>query len=272
MLLDAHFHPLSITNSASNSIDNYVHLKSLTRGVGASASPQEWEELRQWSCRSKQPFILGLHPWWAEVLAIDPQGEAKFKSYLNFLDKGLHSLPYPCALGEIGFDKVHSKQPNFAWQSKLFTAQYRLAQKYSLPIVIHCVKSYGYLFDALSELSRQFKEPQPQGLIHAFWGAPQLALRLIKLNFYISLNSKLLVKVATSTADSEKQKLMALAKVIPLEKLLLESDAPWGVPSSDSLIELSHFLAPYWSVSAKQLQEICHSNLYLFYNLPKDSQ
>lgn len=273
LLLDAHFHPLSLANSTPNSTnDCATHLNSIIKGVGASACPQEWETLRKWSCRYKQPFILGLHPWLAEVLATDPQGETKLKSYLSSLDQKLRSFPYPCAVGEIGFDKVHSRQPNFVWQNKLFTAQYRLAQKYSLPIVIHCVKSYGHLFDALSELSCQLKEPQPQGLIHAFWGTPELALRLIKLNFYISLNSKLLMKISSSTANTEKQKLAALAKVIPLTKLLLESDAPWGVSSSASLRELSYFLAPYWSASAKQLQEICHSNLHIFYNLPADTE
>lgn len=272
MLLDGHFHPLSLANFASNSTDDCAHYNNAIKGVGASACPQEWDKLCQWSCRYKQPFILGLHPWSAEVLATDPQGETKFKNYLSSLDQKLHSFPYPCAIGEIGFDKVHSRQPNFVWQNKLFTAQYRLAQKHSLPIVIHCVKSYGHLFKALSELSCQSKEPQPQGLIHAFWGAPELALRLIKLNFYISLNSKLLIKASTSTTNIEQQKLLALAKVIPLTQLLLESDAPWGLPSSDSFAELSYFLAPYWSVSAKQLQEICHSNLHLFYKLSADTE
>ena len=266
MLLDAHFHPLSISSSAPVSTDNCTHSKTVITGVGASACPQEWEKLRQWSCQYKQPFVLGLHPWLAEILAIDPQGEKKLQTYLSSLESKLNSCPYPCAIGEIGFDKIHSREPNFTWQHKLFISQYQLAQKYSLPLVIHCVKSYGHLFSALSELDKQFQEPLQKSLIHAFWGAPELALRLVKLNFYISLNSKLLIK-ATTAADSECQKLATLAKVIPLSRLLLESDAPWGASSSTLLTELSYFLAPYWSVSATQLQETCSRNLHLFYNL-----
>lgn len=268
MLLDAHFHPLSISSSASTSTDNCIHSKTVIEGVGASACPQEWGKLRQWSCQYRQPFVLGLHPWLAETLATDPQGETKLQSYLHSLENWLNSFPYPCAIGEIGFDKVHSQQPNFAWQHKLFTFQYQLARKYALPMVIHCVKSYGHLFNAFSEL----KEPPQKSLIHAFWGAPELASRLIKLNFYISLNSKLLIKASTTAADTERQKLASLAKVIPLSKLLLESDAPWGASSSDLLRELAIFLAPYWSVSPTQLQEICSRNLHLFYNLSTDKK
>ncbi len=268
MLLDAHFHPLSCPQYFPTSSDIYTNSKVNIEGVGASSCPQEWEELRQWSCRQKQPFILGLHPWLAEVLAVDNQGESKLQNYLRYLDKLLSKVPLPCAIGEIGFDKVHNRQANFAWQKKLFIAQCQLAQKYSLPIVIHCVKSYNHLFDALSELNQQFKQPLPKGFIHAFWAAPELAVRLIKFNFYISLNSKLVSKAAASSTCAERVKLMALAKVIPLQNLLLESDAPWGASSSAALKKLCTFLAPYWSVSATQLQEICQYNLHLFYNLP----
>lgn len=268
MLLDAHFHPLSISSSASTSTDDCTHSKTFIEGVGASACPQEWGKLRQWSCRTKQPFVLGLHPWLAEILAIDPQGETKLQSCLSSLENELKIFPYPCAIGEIGFDKIHSRQPNFTWQHKLFTSQYQLAKKYALPIVIHCVKSYGHLFNALSEL----KKPPQKSLIHAFWGAPELASRLIKLNFYISLNSKLLIKIANAETEAERKKIASLAKVIPLSKLLLESDAPWGAPSSDLLRKLAYFLAPYWSVSATQLQEICSRNLHLFYNLSDDTE
>ena len=283
MLLDAHFHPLSALSSDSDSTNGSLPNGLNTTpnktspspiaigGVGASATPEEWGGLRLWSSRQKQPFILGLHPWLAEVLALNPQGENQLQNYLNSLEKLIGLDPAPCAIGEIGFDKVHSQIVNWAWQNKLFIAQYRLAQKYALPIVIHCVKSYGYLLEALSQLSRKFKEPLLKGLIHAFWGSPQLALRLVKLNFFISLNSRLLWNAKALTSEGKNSKLTALAKVIPLSQLLLESDAPWGLPSSTYTKELCSLLAPYWKVEAAQLQERAQANLRLFYNLPANN-
>lgn len=264
LILDAHFHPLSCLTADLN-VDNDSQQNLQIQGVGASTCPQEWEALRQWSVCRNQPFVLGIHPWLAETLATDLQGETKLSIYLTNLDNLLNLNPRPCAIGEIGFDKVHNKQPNFLWQKKLFAAQYKLARKYSLPIVIHCVKAYNYLFDSLSELSLQFKQPLLKGLIHAFWASPELAMRLVKLDFYISLNSKLIIKAAASEISSERSKLISLAKIIPLHRLLLESDAPWGTKCSDDILKYCSFLAPYWSVETVQLQEICQNNLRLFY-------
>ena len=266
MILDAHFHPLSCIARDPNSESNNRQTSKI-KGVGASACPQEWETLRQWSASRNMPFILGIHPWSAENLAADPQRETKFGNYLAYLESLLRLSPRPCAIGEIGFDKVHSQHPNFTWQKKLFTAQYQLAYKYSLPVVIHCVKSYSHLFDSISELNQQLKQPLPQGLIHAFWASPELAARLIKMNFHISLNSKFVLKAATSENSLESYKLANLAKVIPLPKLLLESDAPWGVNCPDEILKYCHYLAPYWSVETLQLQKTCQKNLHSFYKL-----
>ena len=276
-LIDGHFHPLDMPPEAGTSEFGERQL-----GVAASASPGQWAALRSWSASSGCPYVLGVHPWNCRELVCLPNPREQAALWLEQLEAYLSSrrsgalVALPVAVGEIGLDRACCPQETWPWQRLLFTEQYRLAQQYKLPCLIHCVKAYGMLLELLPTSS------SCSGLVHAFWGSPEIAKQFLKRGFYISLNSKFIeeVRQATcsisafrpnstfqlaSTADpsviSKLQKLEKLSRVIPLERLILESDAPWGLTSNLILQRHCQFLAPFWNTDSDEFKKACQVNL-----------
>ena len=276
-LIDGHFHPLDMPPGAGPS-----EFGKRQMGVAASASPGQWAALQSWSASSGSPYVLGVHPWNSRELARLPNPREQVTLWLEQLEVYLSSrgsgasVALPVAVGEIGLDRACCSQETWPWQRLLFTEQYRLAQQYKLPCLIHCVKAYGMLLELLPPVYTY------SGLVHAFWGSPEIAGQFLKRGFYISLNSKFIeeVRQATcsisafrpnstfqlaSTADpsviSKLQKLEKLSRVIPLERLILESDAPWGLVSNLILPKHCQFLAPFWQTDPTRFKEACQANL-----------
>ncbi|MGM9999029.1 MAG: TatD family hydrolase [Candidatus Bruticola sp.] len=265
MLLDGHFHPLDILAEADYS--NYTANTYITGGVGASSHPKQWDSLRRWGRDTNNPFVLGIHPWQAanhEELSYDSTDIINV--WLGELERLLQTAPHPCGVGEIGFDSVHQPKADFSLQRELFCRQYCLASQHRLPVVIHCVKAYNQLFEALSELKKFESLFRPHKLLHAFWGSPELGKRLIKMGFFISINSKMVAATASDSSPAAV-KLKLLAEVIPIRNLILESDSPWGLPYPQQISNLARLMAPYWHVDADYFQNCCSNNLHLFFNL-----
>ncbi len=204
--------------------------------ICASARPSDWEEQRQLFriaserfTRLRLGFCLGLHPLMAE--------RPDWEKALGQLSELLAHPDLPClAVGEIGLDHSLGRQlPQQSrrelWQRQrhLLAAQLDLAQSHGLPAVIHCVKAHGQLLEELQR--RHFPYG---GLIHGFYAAPELAASYLKLGFHISLSCQMLRRAygpsATDTPDKQeenaklRQRLRAIAAVLPRERLLLESD------------------------------------------------
>lgn len=134
--------------------------------------------------------------------------------------EGLAALtgePKVVAWGEIGLDFYRGwSQPDK--QRKAFEKQIDLARHYDLPLVIHCREAHEDLLEILKK-----KETGPyQGVIHCFSGDYSLAMDLIAMGFYISIPGTVTYKKAVQVQD--------VAARIPLERLLLETDAPFLAP------------------------------------------
>ena len=110
------------------------------------------------------------------------------------------------AIGEIGLDRVHNK--DLETQNTMFEAQLRIAEKYNLPVIIHCVRAFP---EILSLRKTYDKTPW---VIHAFRGNVETAGQLIGHDCFLSFGEALL----------KSHELQMLAKVIPPEFLFLESD------------------------------------------------
>lgn len=117
----------------------------------------------------------------------------------------------PVAIGECGLD-FFLPQLDTAAQEALFVAQLRLARELDLPLIIHARRSV----DAVLKYIRRF--PGVTGVIHSFAGSQQQADTLIRLGFYLGVGG-------TCTYPRAKRLRTVLANV-PLERLLLETDAP----------------------------------------------
>jgi TatD DNase family protein len=167
------------------------------------------------ACESDWPQVLalalahsevlpsfGYHPWY--LAERTPQW---LENLAHFLDQ------IPAAVGEIGLDRWKPDLP-YAGQEEAFVAQLRVAAERNLPVSIHCLQTWGRLLEILQT------EPRPAGgfLLHSYGGPLEMVKSFAALGAYFSLPGYY--------AHERKQRQRETFRQIPLERLLIETDAP----------------------------------------------
>lgn len=122
--------------------------------------------------------------------------------------------PKTVAIGEIGLD-YHYEKESRTEQLALFEMQLRLAKELDLPVIVHDREAHD---DTL----RLLKEIQPTGVVHCFSGSVEMAKEILKLDMYIGLGGAVTFKNAVKPVE--------VAAMVPAERLLLETDAPYMTP------------------------------------------
>jgi TatD DNase family protein len=157
------------------------------------------------------PFIyttVGVHPHEASLL--DDGLLARLRD--------LSRHPKVIAWGEIGLDYYYDNSPRQI-QREAFRSQLQAARQGKLPVVIHTRDAED---DTLAILNEEWKDSGLPGIIHCFTGTRRLAEEAIKLGFYISFSGVVTFKNAEDLRDT--------AKALPIEKILIETDAPFLAP------------------------------------------
>lgn len=149
---------------------------------------------------------IGLHPHEAQQYV---GNELALQQFRNLADK-----PKVVAIGEIGLDYYY-QHSNPAEQKQLLRLQLGIAQTHRLPVIFHVRDA----FDDFWPIYDEFKLP---GVIHSFSAGRAEMDQILKRDLYVGLNG-----IMTFTRDEEQ---LAAAKTVPLEKLLLETDAPFLTP------------------------------------------
>lgn len=129
----------------------------------------------------------------------------------------LAAHPKVVALGEMGLDYYWDQSPKEV-QKEVFRKQIRLAKKVKLPIIIHNR-------DATADIVHILQEEQAAevgGVMHCFTGSVEVAHQCIDMNFYISFGGPVTFKNAKKPKE--------VAKEIPLDRLLIETDCPYLTP------------------------------------------
>ena len=122
----------------------------------------------------------------------------------------------PVAVGEIGLDG-HAAHVDFACQERFFVAQLKLAREFDLPVVLH-------VRQAVDQVLKQLRRIRvPGGIAHAFNGSRQQAEELLRLGFRLGFGGTLTYSGST--------RIRRLARELPREALVLETDAPDIPPS-----------------------------------------
>ncbi len=175
--------------------------QNIHRIIVPGITAKRWPRVLSVCEQSSQLFpALGLHPWW-----INKATEAD----LALLEDYLKSQKL-IALGEIGID---GGIDNIEKQSHYFVEQLKLADKYQLPTLIHHRKSHQHILPILKQL-----RPAKGGIIHAFSGSYQQAIQYIDLGFKLGIGGTITYERAKKTINAVKR--------LPLESLVLETDAP----------------------------------------------
>lgn len=120
------------------------------------------------------------------------------------------------AIGEIGLD-YHYPDTDKALQQKWFIRQLQLAREEKLPVVIHSRDAAADTLAIMQEHGRELG-----GVIHCFSYTKEMAAEYLKMGYYIGIGGVLTFKNA--------KKLVEAVEVIPLERLVLETDAPYLAP------------------------------------------
>lgn len=162
------------------------------------------------------------------------------------------------AIGEIGLDYYYDIPKDK--QLKVFEEQLILANELSMPVCVHDREAHG---DTLSLLQKH----KPKGVVHCFSGSREMACDIINLGMYIGVGGVITFKNARKSVE--------VVEEIPLERIVLETDAPYLAPvpfrgkrnDSSMIIYSAQKIAEIKNISTEMLLKATYENAKKLYNL-----
>ena len=136
-------------------------------------------------------------------------------------------------VGEIGLD-YYSHPHTREYQKDFFKAQLEMAREFDLPIDVHCRKADGDMLEIL-------KASKNRGIIHSFSGSVEMMRLYLKLGYYISFGASVLFKGA--------KRPLQVVEAMPIDRLLIETDAPYQSPIKDHRHEPCDITAIYEKIA-----------------------
>lgn len=153
------------------------------------------------------------------VVGIHPSDADKYDDDMEEQLRRWAAMEKVVAIGEIGLDYHFEDDVDHGIQREVFRRQLRLAEELDLPVVIHCR-------DAMEDAVGILREVRPQsgfkGVFHCFSGSWEQAKVCLALGFYIGFDGPLTFK--------NSKKLPRIAREMPLDRLLIETDCPYMSP------------------------------------------
>jgi TatD DNase family protein len=188
---------------------------------------------------------LGYHPHEGSMFTDEGQ---------KFIEDHLHH-PRVVAIGEIGLDYYYNHSDK-QHQLEAFDKQMDMAARYKMPVEIHTRDAEEDTVEILKKYSGKVT-----GLIHCFTGTQWLADQALALGYHISISGVVTFKNANALRD--------VVKTIPMDRLHIETDAPFLAPvpmrgqknTSAYLIYTANFIAELKGVSHENLSEQTFKNL-----------
>ena len=160
------------------------------------------------------------YDWIYATIGIHPHDAKKARpSHMETLVR-LARHPRVIAWGEIGLDYHYDFSPR-GDQARVFREQLALARSVKLPVVIHCREAWA---DCLAVLEKDWKSSGLGGILHCFSGTLAEAQRGMEMGFLVSF--------AGNATYPKAQNLRDIARELPLDRVLIETDSPYLAPQS----------------------------------------
>lgn len=158
---------------------------------------------------------VGYHPEDGQLCPLTPeQAVAQIADLIDTPEK--RKAGKIVAIGEIGLD-YHVQPTQKERQAQFFRLQMELAQKLSLPVIVHDREAHGDCVDVVREF------PGVRGVFHSYSGSAEMAQELVRRGWYISFSGV----VTFRNANRVRQ----VAESIPDDRILLETDCPYLAPT-----------------------------------------
>ena len=209
MLIDTHTH-IDMENFKDRFDDVIKTAKEygVEKVVIPGVEPAGFVRIAELCEKYKNVFgAVGVHP--EELNSYNDEAEEQIKQYLKH--------PKIVALGEVGLDYYWDKS-QIERQKEIFERQILIAKEAGKPVLVHDREAHQDSFEILKKTGAA----DVGVVMHCFSGSPEFAMECVKEGFYIALGGVVTFKNA--------KKVKEVAKVVPLEKLLLETDAPYMTP------------------------------------------
>ncbi|AWH22017.1 TatD family hydrolase [Stenotrophomonas sp. ZAC14D2_NAIMI4_6] len=203
VLIDSHCH---LDASEFDPDRDAVIARAQAAGVQAQVVPAvtaaSWPKLRQ-VCQQAPGLYpaYGLHPMF--LAEHRPEHLQQLRDWIE--------RERPCAIGECGLD-FFAGDLDMQAQQDYFLGQLQLAREFDLPVIVHARKAVDAVITAIRRIGGL------RGVVHSYSGSPEQAVQLHKQGFLLGLGGPL--------THERAQRLHRLVRDMPLEQLLLETDAP----------------------------------------------
>ena len=211
MLIDTHAH---INFETYQKRMNEVFENAMSNGVEYFILPgveeSKWPEIIEFCEKYDNVYgAIGVHP--SEIKGWNEKSNQKMAEFLKH--------PKIRAVGEVGLDYYWDKDEDIREQQKsVFIEQIKLANDAQKTLIIHEREAHKDAFDILKE----YKSPEINVIMHCFSGSVEFMKECVKEGYYIALGGIVTFKNALKPKE--------VAKEIPLEKLLVETDCPYLTP------------------------------------------
>lgn len=263
MLIDSHCH---IDGKQFDADRDEVVQRAKDAGVAAmlnvgTGDPNTEDFRRAVAVAEKYDSVyasVGVHPHDAKLY--DDKAEAHLVSLVKSSKKVI-------AWGEIGLDYYYDHSPRDV-QVAVLRRQIRTAREVNLPILIHSRDADD---ETVAILTEECSYDGFRGIMHCFGGTPQMAKDLMSIGFLISFAGNVTFKKAENLREA--------ARVVPLDKLLVETDCPFLTPipfrgrrnEPALVVHTVNFLAQLLSIEPQLLASATTENFMRFFNLNFES-
>ena len=173
------------------------------------------------------------------------------------------TLPKTVAVGEIGLDYHWEDACPREKQLEVFEAQLQIAREYDLPVIVHDREAHA-------DTMRLLQKYRPRGVVHCFSGSVETMRETVAIGMYIGLGGVVTFKNARVPVE--------VAAAVPLDRLLLETDAPYMAPvpyrgkrCDSSMIPLAaEKIAALRGKTAQEILRMTAENVYTLFQIEKN--